>query len=275
MESVLKRVGEKPAQFPVDWDTSPPRTLLKALSTLTYLRESELEYLVVHPGPATLPQAYRDGYCPMCFKIDTVQGAVRLRREWLDSWTISCAIHRCLLGRFIPKDTCLVDTRWQKAQAMSRVHPIEARAVRLSKTARINSYSALVSNWFDPEMLNDIVGRDLFLIAGSEHAFGLHEKVFGYPRRRRHVWHDEAGIPLSCPELVHPIANIDVRVAAVHLAGLVWHCFRGTAVCRPYRNLIIKAMQNSFWTTPDDPWMLQITDRWPRDDRELWRKVFL
>jgi len=275
LESILKRMGDEPAQFPIDWDTSPPRTLLKALSALTYLRESELEYLVVRPGPATLPRAYRDGYCPTCFKIDTVQEAVRLRREWLDSWTISCGLHRCLLGRFIPKDICLVDTRWQKAQATSSVQSIEARTVKLSPTDSINSYCTLVSNWFDPDMLKEIVGRDLFLVAGSEHATCLHEKVFGHFRRRRQVWHDDAGITLSCPELVHPIANIDVRVAAAHLAGLVWHCFRGTAVCQPYRTLIVEAMQNSYWTTPDDPWMIQITDRWPRDDRERWRKVFL
>ena len=275
LESILKRMGDEPAQFPIDWDTSPPRTLLKALSALTYLRESELEYLVVRPGPATLPRACRDGYCPTCFKIDTVQESVRLRREWLDSWTISCGLHRCLLGRFIPKDICLVDTRWQKAQVTASVQSIKARTVKLSPEDSINSYCTLESNWFDPDMLKDIVGRDLFLVAGSEHATCLHEKVFGHFRRRRQVWHDDAGIILSCPEVVHPIANIDVRVAAAHLAGLVWHCFRGTAVCQPYRTLIVEAMQNSYWTTPDDPWMIQITDRWPRDDRERWRTVFL
>lgn len=68
LESILKRMGCEPAQFPIDWDTSPPRTLLKALSALTYLRESELEYLVVRPGPATLPPSVSGWLLPYMFQ---------------------------------------------------------------------------------------------------------------------------------------------------------------------------------------------------------------
>jgi len=100
MRFILATAGAELIDAPTDWDTDPPLAFLTALTSVAPLQLSELTNLVVLKGPATLAPAYRDAYCPQCFREDEVRGTIHMRRAWLDAWTIECPRHECILGRF-------------------------------------------------------------------------------------------------------------------------------------------------------------------------------
>jgi hypothetical protein len=278
MKSILAAAGESTVLDFVDLDTEPPPVLLKALASLTPFRESELEYLVVRGGPATLPRRSRDSYCPQCLKSDIAAHGIYVRRSWLDAWTISCSVHDCLLGRMGDHDsTESISAQVTSALGLRKrltVRPMALAQVKLTENPRLNAYCSSEAHWFDPQMLKSIVGRDLLLLAGSEQADGLYNRVFGHYRGRRQVWRDGEGNALWWSDVAHPLGTIDVRVSAAHLAGLLWKCFQGTAASRRYRAYMSKALYEGCWTNPREAVMATLVERWPREDRERWRSAF-
>jgi hypothetical protein len=58
------------------------------------------------------------------------------------------------------------------------------------------------------------------------------------------------------------------------LAGLLWNCFQGTVAARRYRAHMSSALYEGCWTNPASTVMATLIERWPREDRERWHRVF-
>jgi hypothetical protein len=276
-----------PADF--DWDTDPPAHLLKTIAKLTPVSVSEMEYLIVHKGPATLPPKYRDTYCPECFKQDRSIDAIYYRRAWLDAWTIHCPVHQCLLGRFsayLYTDYLGRETGFPAG--VYAAHPLDI-PTREQPTVRDIGLRKLVPRgssrrrfdcsspdyWFDPDMLRSVVGRDLLIIAGSEQAMYLTFELFGEFRSTRFVWHDSNNEPLWWPDIRHPIGSIDTRVPAAQLAGMMWNCFRESKASARYFRRVVTAVKGSLSLRQGKRHPYDVTKRWSRVERDRWTAVFM
>jgi len=286
MVAVLATVGEVPPEGSIDWDIDPPASLLEALAAQSPLLQSELEHLLIRRGPATLPPAYRDAYCPKCFMEDVAHGVLYTRRHWIDAWTLSCASHGCLLGRFSGYEYALSPREVTSFPYGMAAEDHGERALREKPLVRAvqlpplieggetcpKGYGSAARQWFDPAMLQSIVGRDLLMIAGCDWGEGVWFELFGYLRRWQAQWHNWDRKPLCWPQIQHPIASIDVRIPAAHLAGLIWNCLHESKVSRPYAERVVDAVSRRL----NLKWVRQPTlmDRWPRDERERWHTVF-
>ena len=211
MDGLLTTLGEQLATDLIDWDTEPPAQLLEALARRTALAQSELEHLLVRRGPTTLPRAYRDAYCPACFKADCSNGVIYTRRAWLDAWTLSCPIHKCLLGRFsgyeyasfaqqvtsFPLGLEADDSGERALREKPLVRPVPLSPVK-ERGAMPEGYCSVVKHWHDPAMLQSIVGRDLLILAGSEWTDGVWYELFGYLRTWHELWHHEGSPHFQC-----------------------------------------------------------------------------
>jgi hypothetical protein len=164
------------------------------------------------------------------------------------------------------------------ASAWAREKPVVRRVALNTVTwhgsNRKDRYSSAVENWFDPKMLLNIVGRDLLMLAGSEHTQGLFRELFGYNRSQNYVWHDSDRKSLWWPDIQHPIGSIDVRIPAAHVAGLIWNCFRATKRSHRYYDHVVASVRCMMTL----PWMKepkrQIIDRWTREEGQRWLDVF-
>lgn len=286
MVGLLSTLGEPPETGSIDWDTAPPAQLLAALARQTPLAQSELEHLIVPRGPATLPRAYRDAYCPECFKTDRRNGVFYTRRTWLDAWTLSCPTHGCLLGRFsgyeypsfaqqvtsFPHGLEAEDSGERALREKPLVRCVALRPVKAMGATMPKGYCSVARHWYDPAMLQSVVGRDLLILAGSDWADGVWYEVFGYLRTWRELWHDADRQTLCWPRIQHPIGSIDMRIPAAHLAGLIWSCLRESAVARPYADRVIEVVGRRL----NMQWVRHpiLMDRWPREERERWLRVF-
>jgi hypothetical protein len=225
--AVLALDHKAPPAKTCDWDTEPSAELLESLARRTPYHRAELEYLVAPQGPSLLPRSMRDGYCPQCFADDQPRGNYYTRRAWLDAWSIWCPAHRCLLGEFkreeyqvIPVvtypgiETLFGDANEHAAQPL-RVNPSVASVAIPPTDLTDHPIPWLdrigVSGWFDPAMLQSVVGRDLMIYMGSAAASGLFSKLFGHGRFWKDLWHDGDRKPHCWPEFIHPIGPIRPR----------------------------------------------------------------
>jgi hypothetical protein len=281
--AVLALDGHPRITSHMDWDTAVPNALLDSLAAHSMLSRSELECLLAPAGPATLPKAFRDSYCPLCFQEDSAHTAIYMRRQWLDAWTIGCSTHGCLLCRFSALNSERFTTSAPSPQAIFssidadqviRSHPTDLlppfRSVRGCEFPMPYSHQP----WLHPQMLKTTHGRDLMMAAGSEPADDLHRALFGISRPPAYVWKEADGTPGGWPKLRHPLAGIDVRICAAYMASALWHAYADTKWCRPYRRFVIEAMRatlaQAYVTNP----LVCALQRLPRRDRERWTTLF-
>ncbi|HEV2702905.1 MAG TPA: TniQ family protein [Steroidobacteraceae bacterium] len=270
----------------VDWDTAPPPQLLDALAGHSALSLSELECLLVHPGPATLPPVFRDSYCPKCLQEDLVRCALHFRRSWLDAWALTCPIHGCLLGRFsrfeygrrgelthFPGGTWPASKTDRPTADNPIVRPVALFHLRGDSGAGVE-LPYVLQPWLDPTMLHSLVGRDLIMIAGSEQAQCLHRELFGFCRPLPFVWRDGVGKTVWWPQVRHPLAGIEVRVMAAYVASALWHCFLGSKWIGSYAPHIVSGTRRAGWPAGTGENMTGITQRWNRAERVRWAELF-
>jgi hypothetical protein len=123
-------------------------------------------------------------------------------------------------------------------------------------------------------MLQSRVGRDLMIMAGSEHSAALYRELFGRERCWQEAWHDSVNHPVVWPSIAHPLGAIAMRIPAAYLAGLIWNCIHRTAASARYFERIIALMKSSL----PSPWPRAesrgTTDRWPKEARDQWRETF-
>jgi len=288
MRFILVTAGAEPVDAPADWDTDPPLVFLTAITKLAPLQLSELTNLVVPKGPATLAPAYRDAYCPRCFREDQLRGTIHLRRAWLDAWTLECPRHECILGRFSGfeyKDSAgritNFPTRFGREPADEghvRENPVVCEVplprVRLTDTGRSGNVEQGTTRWLDPKMLDSVVGRDLMVMAGSDYPCLLYRELFGCDRSWKQVWHDLDNQPLQWPALHHPLGTIGMRIPAAYLAALIWNCLYQRAESAAYADRVVQSVREFLtlrWLREPER---RFAHRWPRDERDRWLKVF-
>lgn len=256
MEIILDTARAKRIEAPEDWDTAPPPVLLKALTHLAPLQLSELTNLVVSKGPATLAPAYRDAYCPQCFREDQLRGTIHLRRAWLDAWTLECPRHACILGRFSGFECrdnsgriTNFPTRFGREptdEGHVRDNPVVCEVplppIRLADTDRAAKGRG-VTRWFDPTMLDSVAGRDLIVMAGSDYACLIYRELFGCDRSWKQVWHDADNKALQWPDIHHPLGTIGMRIPAAYLAALIWNCLYQRPESAAYADRVVRAVR--------------------------------
>jgi hypothetical protein len=284
--AVLALDQKPPPPGKCDWDTEPPPELLDSLARHTPYRLAELEDLVTPRRPSTLPPSMRDGYCPICFQEDQRRGSFYTRRAWLDAWTIWCPTHQCVFGQFQREERektptvavrnidILFGRRYEGHEQTLRVNPSVSSATS-RPCAFIPELRAwideLPSGWFDPLMLQNIVGRDLVMWMGSAAADPLYYDLFGSARLWDQVWHDAQRRPLIWPHIDYPLGRIKIRVAAAFLASLVWQYMYESggaslgAVATP-----LNALRRALASGMQSHHLCSMTHRWPRADREVW-----
>jgi hypothetical protein len=273
---------------PEDWDTNPPQTLLKAITRLAPLQLSELTNLVVSKGPATLAPAYRDAYCPQCFREDQLRGTIHLRRAWLDAWTVECPRHACILGRFSGVEYRDNAGRITNFPTRFGREPTDERQVRdnpvvcevpvplivpRAGTGRSGN-GREVRGWFDPNMLDSVVGRDLIVMAGSDYPCLLYQELFGCDRSWKQVWHDQDNEALQWPDIHRPLGNIGMRISAAYLAALIWNCLYQKPESAEYADRVVPSVRELLtlrWLREPE---LRFAHRWPREERDRWLGVF-
>jgi TniQ len=209
-----------------DFDTKPPEALITALSKSSGYRRSELERLIVYPTGSTLRPEQRDAYCPECMREDREQGIVYFRRAWLESWTLTCDRHHCLLGRFEP-----MEYRPVEPPKIRKLFPARPEAYRRNpsvvdvKLPIIQVAGAPHPSLPVPalaDMLKCLAGRDLLLVMGSEVANSVVYDLSGWSRLWNAVWHGPDRLPRGPPELEHPMGDINIRITAAYFANFLW-----------------------------------------------------
>jgi hypothetical protein len=286
--SAVLALDQKPPPLgKCDWDTEPPAELLESLARHTPYRLSELEELVTPIRPSTLPPSMRDGYCPICLQEDQRRGTYYMRRAWLDAWMIRCPMHQCVFGQFQREELektpaasvrpidILFGRRYEGQEQILRVNPsvssatLRPCAVISELRARIDELS---SSWFEPSMLQSIVGRDLVMWMGSAAADPLYYDLFGTSRLWDQVWHDSQRRPLIWPQIDHPLGRIESRVVAALLADLVWRCIYEAGGVSPgvAPFLTIRRVLTSGFGSHQ---LRSMSHRWPRADRVVWLRA--
>jgi hypothetical protein len=287
MRFILATAGAELIDAPTDWDTDPPLAFLTALTSVAPLQLSELTNLVVLKGPATLAPAYRDAYCPQCFREDEVRGTIHMRRAWLDAWTIECPRHECILGRFSGfecKDSAgritNFPTRFGREptdEGQVRDNPVVCEVplpqIRLADTARSENGRG-VKRWFDSVMLDSVVGRDLMVMAGSDYPCLLYRGLFGCDQSWKQVWHDTDNQALQWPNIHHPLGTIGMRIPAAYLAALIWNCLYQRPESAAYADRVVQSVREFLtlrWLREPER---RFAHRWPREERDRWLGVF-
>jgi TniQ len=286
-ETVLALDHEREPRGSIDWDTGPPETLLISLAGHTRLRIGELQHLIVARGPATLRPAQRDAYCPRCFAEDKQRDGISyIRRSWLDAWQFSCERHACLLGTLCPYEYEPEAPIFSPVWVKSREPPRLATPVRLNPSVKsfaplplkcsetLSHQDAQSDSWWDPAMMQSMVGRDLMLFMGSSAADLLFHRLFGIARPWNAVWHDQRRRSMRLPQIEHPMAPVAVRLEAAYLASLVWRCLQSQRAA-PTENLaallVLLREELQGWHAEQ----FRITQcRWTREDRRRWNEAF-
>ncbi len=102
MALLARSAGSGPHPWLVDWD-NPPLELLRLLEQSIGLSPGALESHRIHDGPTWLVSAYRQSYCPACFRADIAAGSFPyFRRQWAKVYTTMCSVHvapLCLWAR--------------------------------------------------------------------------------------------------------------------------------------------------------------------------------
>lgn len=235
--SLLLMEGMGPPAPNCDWDCDPPQFLLKVLADRTGTPLSALRELVVQARSGILRPAERDAYCPLCFAEDIKRRAVYRRRAWLDSWTLTCATHGCLLGSYeevahaksgraasrelTPSDQVrLGTTTLGYVTGFSPPSVWWTQLHHLPRGARTADVAQ--GRWLDPEMCRGELGRDLVLLAGSHLAEDLYYLLFADVRRDSMCWRDERGKFVNWPNLRFPLARTRARLMAAYIAAAAW-----------------------------------------------------
>jgi hypothetical protein len=283
---VLALDGERLPQGFIDWDTGPPEVLLTCLAAHSRFRFCELQRLIVVKGPATLQPTQRDAYCPTCFVEDKRRDDILyIRRSWLDAWQITCERHGCLLGTLrryeYEREAPIFSNAWANARDFPRVghavrlNPsIETFAPKVLRCPEALSLHAQGDTWWDPAMLQSMVGRDLILFMGSSAADLLYHRLFGIARFWNAVWHDSDRRPLRLPQIEHPTAPITVRLEAAYLASLVWACLQSTDTAPSDNWPALLALIRDELHGWHSKQILSLKRRWVREDQQLWTNAF-
>jgi hypothetical protein len=275
------------ARGEIDWDTAPPTELLGALAAHSPFRADELRHLIVAPGPATLAPWQRDAYCPECLEQDRRDGAIYIRRSWLDAWTLRCETHACLLGALslyeyaqpasvqrsggyavfdlaLPLEPLRIDPS---------VAPFVVPTLGCAAPSHLVDADGIAQSWLPPAMLNSVVGRDLVLFMGSSEADVLYYRLLGRTRHRKEVWHDGDHRALPLTDVDHPHAPIAVRLEAAYLASLIWRClFPGDADVPPDGAALIALLRQGMRSCARS--IEGRMCRWPRSVRRRWTELF-
>jgi hypothetical protein len=271
----------------IDWDTAPPPALLQALVAHSPFREDELRHLIVPAGPATLAPWQRDAYCPACLEQDRQEGALYVRRSWLDSWTIRCDSHACLLGTFSLYEYvqhkparpsgqdvfCDLLALREPLRVNPSVTPFVVPAVRIANRCRALDGDGSAQSWLPQAMLHSIVGRDLVLLMGSSATDVLYCHLVGHPRPSNAVWHDQERRASALSAVMHPLGPIATRLEASYLAGLLWRClFPGDAQLSSDRTAVASMLRQGMRSSARS--VEGLTYRWPRHARRRWTELF-
>ncbi len=270
----------------IDWDTAPPPALLQALVAHSPFREYELSHLIVPAGPATLAPWQRDAYCPACLEQDRREGALYVRRSWLDAWTLRCDTHACLLGTFSlyeyvrrksaqrSRDDLFCDllAPREPLRVNPSVTPFVVPAVRIANRCCAVDGDGSAQSWLPPAMLHSIVGRDLVLLMGSSIIDVLYCHLVGHSRPPNAVWHDQERRVLPLNGVVHPVGPIAVRLEAAYLASLFWRCIcpgdaETSADGFTLATMLRQGMRSSARLCEG------LTYRWPRSARRRWAEL--
>jgi hypothetical protein len=206
----------------------------------------------------------------------------------MDGWTIQCQQHHCLLGRYSRYEyrmpggqvTHFPDRiyRGPREERIAREDPV-VRAIslprlRLGETDTEGIDCSAPGEWFDPRMLQSRVGRDLMIMAGSEHSAVLYRDLFGRERCWQEAWHDAVNYPVVWPSIAHPLGAIAMRIPAVYLAGLIWNCLHRTAASARYFERIVALVKSSLYSPWPAAGSRELTDRWPKESRDQWQETF-
>jgi hypothetical protein len=271
----------------LDFDTSPPVELLRALAAASGLAPAELEYLVVPATPWALRPTERDACCSMCLCEDLGAGTAYVRRAWLDAWTLVCLKHGCPMAEYRVLDE----------QAKSR--PPQSPAISLHRaSSRPGSPSIIaipiilpsvleatdsgvvtgrlgVADWLDPNMLHSVAGRDLVMFCGSCSSDYLYKRLFGFSRRRDQVWHDSDGNVLELSDVHHPRGTVRLRIHAAYLASLIWLLLCPRDNGAPVnREKLVCAIREGLILGDGRRVISQHKVRWERQFRERWDLQF-
>jgi hypothetical protein len=247
-----------------DFDTEPPDALITALTNHSGCRRSELERLIVRPTGGTLRPEDRDAYCPECMRKDREQGIVYFRRAWVDSWTLTCERHQCLLGRFEPFEYRPVEPANSRNLFPQRPEAYRRNPAVVDVKLPILQGAAAPCHSVDlpiiAGMLKSLAGRDLLLVMGSEAANLVIYDLTGLARFWNAVWHGPGRVPRGPPELEHPLGNITLRVLSAYFASFLWQTFFEGKHSARIPGLL------PAWRTAS-ALMIPLMSRWPQEDR--------
>ena len=235
--SILSLEGIALPPISTDWDCNPPHTLVEVLSHRGGLPLAKLRALIVPTTPDTLRPRERDAYCPVCFKADLKQRAIHQRRDWLNAWTMTCAVHGCVLWSYEQ----VAHARAPRQQFRTLIAPEQIRlgtvklgyvtgfsppyacwAPSLGMSRRERDLKLSQGHWLDPNLLTSDVGRSLVLLCGSQEADSIYYVLFGAPRSQEYCWQKDLREGQGAPQATSPRAQIRARLTAAYTAAAIW-----------------------------------------------------
>ncbi len=235
--SVLSLEDVSAAPEDTDWDCDPPQSLVHILSDRGRMPLGQLQELIVPRTSATLRPRERDAYCPECFQIDVAQRALYRRRDWLHSWTMTCAVHGSLLWSYEQVAHAKAPTQqFRSLIASEQIRlgtvklgyvtgfspPYACWASSLGMSRRARDLKLSLGRWLDPKLLTSDAGRSLVMLCGSRQADSIYYVLFGTPRSKEHCWLDDLGLGQSASSASSPRAPIRVRLTAAYTAAAIW-----------------------------------------------------
>lgn len=270
--SILSLEGLSLPSHDIDWDCDPPPALLEILCRRGRLPLAQLQEAVVSGTQEVLRPRERDAYCPICFQSDLERHAIHRRRDWLNSWTMTCAVHGCLLwsyehvafARATREQSRTLVAEEQIRLGMERVGhvtgfspPYACWSPLRDISRRDRDLKLSEGRWLDRALLTSEAGRSLLLLCGSRKADSIYYVLFGVARPEDLCWTDELNDgPIAQPAR-SPRANIRARLTSAYTAAAIWQLLDG-----PRRESGV-----AFTTIDQIPSLAELakrTDRWPQ-----------
>lgn len=270
--SILSLEGLPPAESSTDWDCDPPHALVQILNERGRLPLDQLHELIVPQTDDTLSPLDRDAYCPDCFRTDMADRAIHRRRQWLDSWTMTCSIHGCLLWSYEHSAAARAT-----GQQWRTILPFEQIRLGMVKLGCVTGFSPPDACWFpsgemprhvrdqqlskgrwlDQAMLASDVGRSLVLLCGSSEGDSVYKLLFGVKRPKSYGWTASAVDPALGHSVTSPSGKIRVRLTAAYTAAAIW---RLLGKARREGDQLFTSVDQIMSLCRVEKW----TDRWPQ-----------
>jgi len=232
---------------------------------------AQLQEAIVPRTQDTLRPRERDAYCPACFQSDLDQRAIHRRRDWLNSWTMRCTVHGCLLWSY----EHVAFAKAPREQSRTLVAPEQIR-LGMEKLGYVTGFSPPYAcwsplrdisrqerdlklsegHWLDRTLLSTQAGKSLLLLCGLRSADSIYYILFGMPRPENLCWTDDICDNKSARPICSPRANIRARLTSAYTAAAIWRMLDGS---RRQSEVAFTAIEQVLPLC--NPWSW--SDRWP------------